>query len=129
VDTPHRLTISGMSGTGAGLAVEGELDAYTAPQLEEALAGVLDQPDNADGTVRLHLGRVAFIDSTGIRAIVRADQGYREAGRRLVIVAPSASVSRLLTLTSLDEHLSIAAEDVAGGSGERSGSPEGGDPS
>lgn len=106
MDPAHRLTISGLSGGGGGLAVEGELDAYTAPQLEEALAGALEG-EAAEGTVRLHLGRVAFIDSTGIRTIVRADQGFREAGRRLVIVAPSASVARLLELTALDEHLSV----------------------
>jgi anti-sigma B factor antagonist len=103
VESSPRLSISG--GPAEALEIEGELDAFTAPQLEEAFRAVA----GPERMVRLHLGRVTFIDSTGIRVIVRADRDLRSDGGRLVIVSPSPAVARLLEITALDEHLDVEA--------------------
>jgi anti-anti-sigma factor len=102
VDGSERLSINRTEGPGGALHVAGELDAYTAGALEELLSG-----HGSEGDVRVDLSGVTFIDSTGIRAIVRADNELRTADRTLVIVAPSAAVMRLLELTSLDERFRI----------------------
>ncbi len=102
MDGSERLSINRTEGPSGALQVAGELDAYTAGALEELLAG-----HGTTGDVRVDLSGVTFIDSTGIRAIVRADNDLRAADRSLVIVAPSAAVMRLLELTSLDERFRI----------------------
>jgi anti-sigma B factor antagonist len=102
VDGSERLTISQGDGPDPVLRVAGDLDAYTAPALEELLVG-----RETGGDVRVDLSGVTFIDSTGIRAIVRADNDLRGRDRTLVVMAPSPSVMRLLELTSLDERIRI----------------------
>ena len=102
VDGSERLTISRTAGPAGALEVSGELDAYTAGVLEELLT---DRASSGD--VRVDLSGVTFIDSTGIRAIVRADNELRSDDRTLVIVDPSPAVMRLLELTSLDERFRI----------------------
>lgn len=108
MDAEQRLRIDraeDRTGTGGSeLRVAGELDAYTAPSLEALLGEVAE---DTGSRVRLHLGGVEFIDSTGIRVIVWADQVLRDAGGELVVVDPSPSVARLFELTALDEMLRI----------------------
>lgn len=104
VDGAERLSVSRSSEVGGMLEVAGELDAYTAPALEQLLAG-----EPREGDLRLDLSGVTFIDSTGIRVIVKADNDRRERSHGLVIVAPSPSVLRLLQLTSLDDRIRIEA--------------------
>ena len=101
MDGAERLDISWDEGVEPTVRLSGELDAYTAPTLQEAL-------DTAPaGTLRIGMEQVGFIDSTGIRVLVSADNDRRRDGGALVLVAPSDAVRRLLQLTSLDEHLRI----------------------
>jgi len=100
VDPTERLTI--IHGSDGTVFLEGELDAYTAPTLESELS---DGP--TEGDLRLDLSQVSFMDSTGIRAVIKADNELRARDHALVIVSPSPAVLRLLQLTSLDEHLRI----------------------
>lgn len=100
MDGAERLSIT-RTQDGA-VQVGGELDAYSAPALEQLLDA---EPDGAD--LRLDLSRVSFIDSTGIRVIVTVDNRLRDAGHRLVVVDPSPSVLRLLQLTALDQRFLI----------------------
>lgn len=101
MDGAERLTITRGDGSPT-VKVEGELDAYSAPTLESTL-----EEQGRDDDLRLDLSGVSFIDSTGIRVVVTVDNQLRDAGRRLVVVAPSAAVRRLLQLTSLDERVTI----------------------
>jgi anti-sigma B factor antagonist len=104
VDGAERLTITSGEGAGSELTVVGELDAYTAPALEGRLLGSIAQDD-----LRIDLSGVSFMDSTGIRVIVKVDNELRSRDRALVIVRPSPAVLRLLQLTSLDDRLRIEA--------------------
>jgi anti-anti-sigma factor len=82
----------------------GELDIASTQALENELSAVeADSP----GTVVLDLRRVEFIDSTGLRALVAADERARSAGRRLAVVRGPDAVERLLTVTQLDQRLDI----------------------
>ena len=90
----------------AVVSADGQIDAHTAPSLEEALDGVA-----AESTVSLDLSQVTFIDSSGLRVIVRTHKRLAETGGQLVIAEPSEPVMRLLDITGLTSELEI--ESVA----------------
>lgn len=81
------------------IAVEGELDMNTAPELERAL-----EPPLADGKapLLLDLARCEFIDSTGIALIVRTWQ-RRNGDDDLAICAVNDQVERVLDITGIEE--------------------------
>jgi anti-sigma B factor antagonist len=74
------------------VAVEGELDMNTAPQLERAL-------ENVGGAVLIDLSSCEFIDSTGIALIVRSWQQLDGDGFALCGVGNQ--VERVLEITGL----------------------------
>ncbi|HEX3262444.1 MAG TPA: STAS domain-containing protein [Solirubrobacterales bacterium] len=86
------------------MALVGELDIASAPRFEEGLAEVeRDTP----GVLVVDLRRVDFIDSTGLRAVIAADERARAAGRRFVIIRGPAAVERVFSVTQLDQRLEI----------------------
>jgi anti-sigma B factor antagonist len=86
------------------MALAGELDIASAPRFEEGLAEV---EGDTPGVLVLDLRGVEFIDSTGLRAVIAADERARSAGRRLVIVRGPAAVERVFSVTQLDQRLEI----------------------
>ncbi len=89
------------------VAVRGELDLSTAPDLEgpleEALAG-------GEASVLIDLTECEFIDSTGIAMIVRAWQqldGDDERAGKLVISNSNDQVQRVLEISGLNLSISI----------------------
>lgn len=93
------------------LALIGELDLSTVEKVEEELRRV---EDGGAQTVVLDLSSLSFLDSTGLRTIVTADQRARKSGRRLAIVKGPDTVHRVFTITRLDERLDIVegADDL-----------------
>ena len=79
----------------AWVHVAGELDIATTPQLEQALR----QPKLQARLVVLDLRELAFLDTTGVHAIVNATLRAREAGRRLVLLRGPPHVDRIFTLS------------------------------
>lgn len=105
VDRTERLSVESVDGVGATTAtivVVGELDAYTVGDLEQRL-----ELSGTDADVRVDLSGVTFMDSSGIRALVRADNALRAADRTLIVAAPSSPVLRLFELTSLVDRFHI----------------------
>lgn len=104
--------------TTAGDAVvitpNGELDVATAPGFRTELLRLLE-----DGPSRLvlALGELSFIDSSGLSAILAAQQHGQQAGVPLVLAAPRPNVVKVFEITSLDGVLTIydtVDEAVAG---------------
>ena len=93
------------------LALIGELDLSTVEKVEEELRKV---EDGGAETVVLDLTSLSFLDSTGLRTIVTADQRARKSGRRLAIVKGPDTVHRVFTITRLDERLDMVegADDL-----------------
>ncbi|HZO06004.1 MAG TPA: STAS domain-containing protein [Solirubrobacterales bacterium] len=87
------------------IAVRGELDLSTAPDLE----GPLDAAVNGgDAGVLIDLGECEFIDSTGIALIVRAWQQLSgNGGKGLAICSPSDQVKRVLDVSGLDQSIPV----------------------
>jgi anti-sigma B factor antagonist len=57
------------------------------------------------------LSKLTFLDSTGLRCIVTADERARAEGRRIVIVRGPDAVQRVFTITKLDDRLEMV-DDV-----------------
>ena len=85
------------------LVLAGELDIASAAELEEQLSAHEGQAP----VLVLDLRRVEFIDSSGIRTLITADERARTSGRRLVVVRGPAAVERIFNVTQLDERLEI----------------------
>ena len=84
------------------VVAEGQVDSHTSQALEQTLSEI-----QADDDLNLNLGGVSFIDSSGLRVIVRAHKQHLEHGGRLIILDPSDAVSRLLDITGLTSQLNI----------------------
>jgi anti-anti-sigma factor len=89
----------------AVLVVGGELDPHTAVELGEALDRLLEQDDLE--RVVLDVAAVGFIDSSGLRAILSANDALDTRGARLTLRSPSDAVRRLLEITDLLSHLDV----------------------
>jgi anti-sigma B factor antagonist len=90
----------------------GELDVATASRLEAALDPLVD---SGASLIALDLSEVSFLDSSGLRTIVRTATALEDAGGRLVIDGVSPAVSRVLEVTGLLERL--RADAPADGAG------------
>ncbi|MBV9357918.1 MAG: STAS domain-containing protein [Chloroflexi bacterium] len=89
----------------AGVAVVevvGRLDLLSAAEVRSCLATAV-----ADGQRRLvvDLGRVEFIDSSGLGALVSGLKSARQAGGDLRIARPAEQARLVLQLTTLDRVL------------------------
>jgi anti-sigma B factor antagonist len=89
--------------------LRGELDLSTIEKVESALTTV---EEHSPATIVLDLTGLSFLDSTGLRTIVTADQRARRADRRLVVVKGPETVHRVFTITRLDERLEMV-DDAA----------------
>lgn len=95
-----------ITAVGSGLELSGEIDAHTAPELDRRLGDLLaDSP-----LVELHMGGVTFMDSSGLRVLIAATEACRGRDGDLVLVTPTAIVSRLVEVSGLDGHFTIRAD-------------------
>jgi anti-sigma B factor antagonist len=86
------------------VALRGELDLSSTAKLQEELDRV---EADAPKTIMIDLSKLVFLDSTGLRCVVTADERAREAGRRVVIVRGPDPVQRVFSITRLEERLEI----------------------
>jgi anti-sigma B factor antagonist len=92
------------TGRATTLTVLGELDLVSSPALQEELERAI----GSDATVIvLDLGRLSFMDSTGLHVLVKAHQRAHEAGRRFVVTKGGEQVQRLLDLTGVTDLMEI----------------------
>ena len=80
------------------VAVAGEVDLATAPQLDAALAGLLPA---AGSRVVLDLSEVTFLASRGIAVLIDAYERAVERGVELHLVVTRPQVHRILEMTGL----------------------------
>jgi anti-anti-sigma factor len=88
----------------ATVAVQGELDIDTAPRLDAAL---LDAERERPATLRLDLGGLVFIDSTGLRSVLAAHRRAEGEGRKLALQNLQPEVARVLEMTGADRILAL----------------------
>ena len=94
-------------GNAALLAVSGELDIATAPELEQALEQI--SPEQCKLVV-VDLRELEFMDSTGLSTLVRAHQRLSEQDCELTLVKGPPQVQRLLDLTGVADRLRLGSD-------------------
>lgn len=101
--TPGGLTISSVVEDGTvELALEGELDLAGARRMEESLAAAeRERP----ARLVVDLGRLMFIDSTGLRLLLQADARAKEHGYELLLRPGDPAVQRVFEVTGALEIL------------------------
>jgi anti-anti-sigma factor len=98
-DVTPRVPILRLSELGSGLvAVAGEVDIDTAPLFEDRLLALA-------GPIRLDMRAVTFIDSSGVRALVRMHDHCERDGRVFSVQVCSPPVERLLQSLGLHDVL------------------------
>ena len=86
-------------------AVAGDVDISTVARLRECLFELAD----GGGTLIVDLNRVAFIDSSGLGALVGAARRAAAHGGSLHAVCARPQTRRLLWLTGVDRRIPLAA--------------------
>ena len=81
------------------IAVAGEVDLSTAPELVECLNA------HADRDVIVDLSGVGFLDSSGINALIQGYNTLRDEGHTLRTIGEQGHVLQLLELTGLTDIL------------------------
>ena len=87
------------------IAVAGEIDIFTAPELRAAVVDAIDA--GARGLV-IDLSDTSFLDSTALGVLIGALKRLRTLGGRLVIVNREPTTARTFEITGLDQTLEIA---------------------
>jgi anti-anti-sigma factor len=86
------------------VALRGELDLSSTAKLQEELDRL---EAGAPQTIVLDLSKLVFLDSTGLRCLVTADERARANGRRVVMVRGPDPVQRVFSITRLEERLEM----------------------
>lgn len=91
------ITRSG-DGRGVVLALAGELDAITAPDLAEQLDALAAE---ACPRVLLELSGLTFVDSAGVSVLVKAKHEAEASGRQLILRSPTEQVHQVFSVVGL----------------------------
>ena len=88
------------------VAVHGEVDMLSAPDLAAYVDSVLDR-----GVTRIvvDLTAATFLDSSGVFTLVRAKNRATDAGGRVRVTCPPGPVLRVLTIAGLIDELGVRA--------------------
>jgi anti-anti-sigma factor len=89
-----------------GFRLVGELDASNVKELSDALGREIEK----GGDLTLDLGGLAFMDSSGIQALIKAAQGLAPNGR-LILRSPGDLVRRILSLVPIDKLSNVEITD------------------
>ncbi|HZI91235.1 MAG: STAS domain-containing protein [Actinomycetota bacterium] len=83
-------------------ALSGEIDLSTVGELQDRLQTALEGDPSL---IVLDLRQVSFLDSSGLRLILRINRRQEENGGRLVLVRGGRRVARVLEITGTDGEL------------------------
>jgi anti-sigma B factor antagonist len=94
------------------VAVSGEIDVATAPQLRESLHRIIAE---GDSTIVLDLLGVTFLDSTTLGVLLGALKRCREKGGDLHLVVADPRIMKIFEITGLTSVFTIATSLAAAG--------------
>jgi anti-sigma B factor antagonist len=88
------------------VAAGSEVDLYTAPELERALAGPL-----AEGTTQLvvDLSEATFVDSTALHVLLRAARRLDWEAGEVIVVVPDPNVRKVFEITGVGRFFSVVS--------------------
>jgi anti-sigma B factor antagonist len=94
-----RISTEELAGGVVVLALVGEVDPFTAPELKQALNGAI-----ADGATRVivDMTDTTFIDSTTLGILIGGVKRLQPVGGELAIVVSDRNIRRIFEITLLD---------------------------
>jgi anti-sigma B factor antagonist len=95
----------GRNGSSAWVRPAGDLDLDTVHRVEAALAELREE---GCANLVLDLRGLTFMDSTGLRLVIRWHRVARDEGFQFAIVPGPDVVQRVFRLTGMDAHLTVA---------------------
>jgi anti-anti-sigma factor len=93
-----------VTGTTAEVVLDGELDIST---YEDARARLAEAERSAPELLVIDLAGLRFVDSTGVRLILSADERAREAGRRLALRLGDGPARRVFAALGLVDRFEV----------------------
>lgn len=87
------------------LVLGGELDAHSARRLDDMVDDLLTRETSS---LVIDLEQVSFIDSSGLRSLIRARQRLGDEPSSVRLRKPQPGTVRLLEITGLLEHFAVA---------------------
>lgn len=87
------------------IALDGELDLATEPLLTDAVRTLMAGP--VVGALVVDLAGLRFLDSSGMRALLRAHRLAEEQGATFMVVRPQPNVAELLRIAAMHHVLGI----------------------
>ena len=93
------------------LRLTGELDLAGVGRFERLLVA---DGSSETGTFVVDMRGLTFIDSSGLRALIMADQRVRAEGGRFVVVKGSKQVNEVLEMTGVSKQIELLDEPPAG---------------
>jgi anti-anti-sigma factor len=94
--------------SGPLLIVRGEIDVAVAKLLSKELESLADAASASDGRAVVDLAGVGFIDSSGVRELLKTQRRLQSDGGELVLRAPSAPCRRVLEVSGALVEFTIA---------------------
>jgi anti-sigma B factor antagonist len=98
------------------VALSGELDIVTAPEAARTIGELLEA---GFSKVTVDLTALTFIESTGLRMLLKASQAAAERGCRFTLVQGPDAVDRVFVLTNLHSHFTFEPRPSAISTGPR----------
>jgi anti-anti-sigma factor len=102
-ELPFQLEVV-TEGLGVRLVLGGELDAHAAQSFDRAVDEIAG---DALESLAIDLGNVSFIDSSGLRSLIRARKSLAPESR-VRLLSPQPGALRLLEITGLIDEFDIA---------------------
>lgn len=93
------------------VSVAGEIDAYTAPKLREAVIPLAEEPNPI---LTINLKNVSYMDSTGLGVFVGLLKIVRKHDGQLNLVELSDRLERLFSITGLSDIIDISSKSEGG---------------
>jgi anti-sigma B factor antagonist/stage II sporulation protein AA (anti-sigma F factor antagonist) len=85
------------------VTLRGELDMSSVEALDDELRRI--EPDPTVRRIIVDLSGLKFMDSTGLRAVLRIDARSRSDGNRVVLLRGPETVQRVFQLTGTEDRL------------------------
>lgn len=92
------------SGDAVTVSLAGELDIASVEHLEEELRR---GEERGHPWLVIDLRRLQFMDSSGLRVVLRAHQRFAESGRRLSLIPGDGQVRRLLEMVGVSDMIEM----------------------
>ena len=103
---PFRIEIHPGHGLGVVLPI-GELDLATAGSLRDVM---IEHARREPEVLVIDLGRLSFMDCSGVRILLEAHARARQTDRRVEVVCPRGQVRRLLSVSAADLELDLVED-------------------